>query len=410
MTACLSTILPILAIAVSAPASLPLADRLADARPGDVIALEGVHRLAAPLAIQRPLTLLGTNRAVIEGPGRGCTILVIASNVVLRGLTIRNSGRDLNSLDSAIMILGSGAEVSDCAIEADGFGVFLRGASRCRVERNQIRGNPALHPSARGNGIHLWKTKENVVRENRISEVRDGIYFSFADRNEIAANRVERTRFAIHYMYSHFNRLISNSLAGNAVGATLMFSQYSLIQGNRAHANTRHGMLFKQLDNSKVIGNVVSGQNRGFFVQQAAGNRFADNIIATNDIGVYLSNGSEQNVFVGNLFLNNVDQVWQPDYEKDLGAGSRNTFYENGRGNFWSDYAGADAQGDGIGDTPYHETDVYGYLLDRYPEARIFALSPAVAVLRKTEQLLPVLNLPGVVDLHPLAQPWKGSR
>jgi nitrous oxidase accessory protein len=101
--------------------------------------------------------------------------------------------------------------------------------------------------------------------------------------------------------------------------------------------------------------------------------------------------------------------VWQPDYEKGLGARSENVFYENGQGNYWSDYTGTDHQGDGLGDTPYHETDVYGYLLDRYPEARVFALSPALAVLRKTEELLPVVDLPGVVDLYPLMRPMKGS-
>jgi nitrous oxidase accessory protein len=159
------------------------------------------------------------------------------------------------------------------------------------------------------------------------------------------------------------------------------------------------------LDNSQVIGNVVYGQNRGFFIQQAAMNRFENNIIATNDIGVYLSNGSEQNVFVGNAFVRNIDHVWQPPFDRDLGSRGPNAFYEDRRGNYWSDYAGADADGNGLGDTPYHETDVYGYVVDRYPEAKVFALSPAVSLLRKTEELLPVLDLPGITDLFPLMRP-----
>lgn len=86
----------------------------------------------------------------------------------------------------------------------------------------------------------------------------------------------------------------------------------------------------------------------------------------------------------------NADQVWQPVSEYDLGRRAANTFYANGRGNYWSDYVGADRDHNGVGDTPYHETDVFGYLLDRNPNARLFAQSPAVALLRKGEELLPL--------------------
>jgi len=150
---------------------------------------------------------------------------------------------------------------------------------------------------------------------------------------------------------------------------------------------------------------VVGGQNRGFFVQQANQNRFEGNIIATNDIGLYLSNGSEQNVFVGNAFIRNTDQVWQPPFESDQGRKGPNAFSEKGRGNYWSDYTGSDRNHDGIGDTPYHETDVYGYIVDRHPDARVFALSPALALLRKGEELMPLLDTTGVTDLAPLMNP-----
>jgi len=66
------------------------------------------------------------------------------------------------------------------------------------------------------------------------------------------------------------------------------------------------------------------------------------------------------------------------------------------------DYTGSDRNHDGIGDTPYHETDVYGYIVDRHPEARVFALSPAVTLLRKGEELMPLLDTTGVTDLAPL--------
>ena len=194
------------------------------------------------------------------------------------------------------------------------------------------------------------------------------------------------------------------------VGATLMFSRQALVQGNYVTANRRHGIVLKQFDNSRLIGNLVCGQNRGLFVQQANQNRFEGNLIATNDIGLYLSNISEGNVFTGNAFVQNTDQVWQPPFESGQGQKGPNAFYEHGRGNFWSDYTGSDRNHDGIGDTPYHETDALGYIVDRHPTARIFAMSPAVALLRKGEELIPVLDTEGVTDLAPLMKsPWPST-
>ena len=100
------------------------------------------------------------------------------------------------------------------------------------------------------------------------------MYFSYADDNLISGNRIWDTRFGIHYMYSHNNRLLTNSLTHNTVGATLMFSRQSLVEGNLLLANRRHGMVCKQLDNSRILHNIVAGQNRGLFVQQATHNRF----------------------------------------------------------------------------------------------------------------------------------------
>ena len=126
------------------------------------------------------------------------------------------------------------------------------------------------------------------------------------------------------------------------LGATLMFSRQSLLQGNQVAANRRHGILFKQVDQSRIIGNIICGHNRGLFIQQATQNRFEKNVIAKNDIGVYLSNCSEQNVFVRNSFIGNTDQVWQPADEVERGRLASNAFSQERQGNFWSDYTGTD--------------------------------------------------------------------
>jgi nitrous oxidase accessory protein len=384
------------------PVTDTISASIAAAQPGDTVIVSGPRAFHEHLIIDKPLRLVGTNLPVLDADGSGTAVTIQVPGVEIVGVTIQNSGRDLGACDSAILITAPRARIAGCQIHNDGFGIYIRGATECTIKQNDIAGRHDYPSAKRGNGIHLWKTKGNQLLENAIHDKRDGMYLSYADENTIAGNRVWDTRFGIHYMYSHWNRLLTNSLTQNAVGATLMFSRQSVIQGNRVWANRRHGMVLKQLDNSQILDNVISGQNRGLFVQQAVQNRFEGNIISTNDIGLYLSNCSEQNVFVRNAFIQNTDQVWQPPFETEQGRLSPNTFYQKGRGNYWSDYVGSDRNHDSIGDTPYHETDVFGRIIDRHPEARILALSPAVALLRKGEELFPLLDTTGVTDLYPL--------
>lgn len=387
--------------AVDSPATV-LQAAIDQARAGDTILVEGPAVFHGQLTLTRSIRLVGTNAPVLDGDGTGTPVTITGAHVTVTGFTIRHSGRDLTAFDCGILMAAPEAAVRGCRIENDAFGIYVRGVSNCVVAANEIVGDARLPSARRGNGIHLWKTRGNRLTANVIHDKRDGIYLSYADDTLIAGNRVWDTRFGIHYMYSHRNRLLTNTLSRNAVGATLMFSRDLLVEGNVMTANRRHGLVLKQIDTSRFVGNVAAGQNRGFFVQQANQNRFLGNVIATNDIGLYLSNGSEQNVFVANAFIRNTDQVWQPPFEAEQGRRGPNQFSERGTGNYWSDYTGSDRNGDGIGDTPYHETDIFGYLVDRHPQARVLALSPALGLLRKGEELMPLLDTAGVTDLAPL--------
>jgi nitrous oxidase accessory protein len=392
-------------IAATIQVTNSISNAVSQARAGDTVLVNGPATFRERLVIAKSIHLVGTNAPVIDGEGTGTALTLTAPETEVRGFVITHSGRDLTAFDAGIMIMAPGARVHECRVENDAFGIYVRGVGDCVIQNNDVRGNRELPTAARGNGIHLWKTQRNRIVGNFIRDKRDGMYFAYADDNLIANNRVEDARFGIHYMYSHQNRLLTNSLTRNAVGATLMFSRQALVQGNMISANRRHGMVLKQFDSSRIIGNDISGQNRGLFVQQANQNRFEGNTLATNDIGLYISNASEQNVFVGNAFVRNTDQVWQPPFETEQGGKGPNAFSEKGRGNYWSDYTGTDRNHDGIGDTPYHETDALGYIIDRHPEARVFALSPAAALLRKGEELMPLLDTAGVTDLAPLMSP-----
>ena len=404
------TILCALAVATyTTGVTIPVADsiqRACDfANDGDTLLINGPAVFHEHVKITKRVGLRGANNPTIDADASGSPLTIEAEGVQIHGITLRNGGADLGAPDAGILIRASKTVVENSRVEGGGFGIYLRASDNCRIVYNVIIGNTNIANAKRGNGIHLWKSKSNVIENNFVAGTRDGMYFSYADQNIIASNRVEQTRFGIHYMYSHHNQLRANTLTGNSVGAALMFARDCLVEDNRAFANLRHGILLKQVESSRFVRNAICGQNRGFFIQQAALDRFEDNLICENDIGLYLSNGSEKNVFVGNAFVRNTDQIWQPSDEVEMGRLASNNFYEGHRGNYWSDYTGSDNDGNGIGDTPYHETDVLGYIVDRHPEARVFAMSPAATLLRKSEEVLPLLGVQGVTDPYPLMNP-----
>ena len=347
---------------------------LSRAEPGDTLRLApGVH--PGPVTVDVPVRLEGTPGAILEGPGNGTVLTLTADGVTVSGLTLRGSGAELDQ-DEAVILIAEARDVTveGCRVEARAFGIYLRAGGGHSILDNEVVGDTSLQVARRGNGIHLWKTEHNEVRGNRLADVRDGIYLSFAHDNVIHGNRGTGLRYGIHYMYSERNILTENRFSGGTGGIALMFSMRNRIANNETVDNRDFGILCQQIEHSRLEGNRVGGNGRGFYLQNSAVNRFSDNRLQGNGVGVYLTAGSEQNVFTGNRFTGNLVQV----FEDHAGA---NAFFDQGRGNFWSDYAGFDWNGDGVGEAPYRLNTAASALMARRPAARWFWMSPALALL-----------------------------
>ena len=348
---------------------------LSQVRPGDVLRLTpGVYR--GPFKISAPsVQLSGDPRAIIDGGGQGTALTLAADGIKLEGITVRGSGNDLTNNDAVILVLDAHrVTVRRCHVEAKAFGIYLRGGGEHVIAENQIRGDASLKRSQRGNGIHLWHTEGNRVLDNTVTEVRDGLYLSFAHHNLIQGNDVSGVRYGIHYMYSDDNTLMHNRLEKCLGGATLMFAKRNLIRDNDAIGNRRFGILLLSIDSSRFINNLVARNDRGFVIGNSNSDRFDDNRIRENGIGAFITAGSEGNVFASNEFDGNLVQA----YVDHAGI---NRWTENGRGNFWSDYIGFDLNGNGIGETPYRLQNATSALIATRPQARWLMMSPTLALL-----------------------------
>lgn len=394
----------VLAVLVTAGPSraleVPLAERIAQAAPGAVVRVEaGTH--AGPLVLDKPVVLVGEAGAVIEGDGESSVITITASDVTVRGLTITGSGASLAEEHAGVYVqrTASNALIEDNRIEGNLFGVFLKGSPAALVRDNVITGRSDLRMSERGNGVHLWNAPGSQVVDNRIRHGRDGVFTTTSKNNTFAGNTFEDLRFAIHYMYTNDSTIRDNVSIGNHAGYVIMFSHRIRARNNVSRGDRDHGLLLNYANEARVEGNRVSGgSDKCVFIYNAHKNRFAENRFQGCGIGIHFTAGSERNTVTRNAFIGNRTQVKY--------VGTRNIVWtEDGVGNYWSDNAAFDLDGDGIGDRTYRPNGLVDQVLWRAPAAKLLMASPAIQVLKWAQSAFPAVLPGGVVDTHPLMRP-----
>ncbi len=94
----------------------------------------------------------------------------------------------------------------------------------------------------------------------------------------------------------------------------------------------------------------------GFYIYNSSNNKITKNRILNNSCGIDTYYHSFNNIFYLNNFIDNSknsvqNNVWNSP--APITYTYNGNTYTNYRGNYWDDYTGGDADGDGIGDTPY---------------------------------------------------------
>ncbi|HHB83903.1 MAG TPA: nitrous oxide reductase family maturation protein NosD, partial [Devosia sp.] len=115
-------------------------------------------------------------------------------------------------------------------------------------------------------------------------------------------------------------------------------------------------------------------------------------------IGIHFTAGSERNSIFNNGFVGNRTQVKY--------AGTRWVDWSvEGRGNYWSDHAAFDLNGDAIADSVFRPNDVMDRVLWSQPATKLLLGSPAVQLIRWSQSAFPALQPGGVIDSAPLMEP-----
>ncbi|HMB71898.1 MAG TPA: nitrous oxide reductase family maturation protein NosD, partial [bacterium] len=366
----------------------------------------GVH--PGPFTLDRPVTLAGEPGAVLQGNGKGDVLKITAPDVTLRGLTIRGTGTSLDQENAGVTVLADRVTVEDCTLEDVLFGVYLKDAADCVIRGNRIRGMD-LELARRGDAIRIWHSDRCVIEDNEVHDARDVVIW-FSKDVLIARNTVRRGRYGLHFMYSDSNHIEDNWLEGNSVGAFLMYSknlhlERNVFLGNRGPSG--YGIGLKDMDGVTAHDNRFLGNRVGIYLDNSPSSvdihdRYERNVLAYNDIGIAFLPAVQRNAFVDNAFLENQEQV------AVLGSGDfkGNDFTVDGRGNFWSDYAGYDLDEDGLGDVPYKAESLFESLVDREKMLRLFLYGPAQQAVELAARAMPAFKpRPKVTDTAPLTAP-----
>jgi nitrous oxidase accessory protein len=376
----------------------PLQSRIDRAQPGDRVVVDG-GVYDGDLIIDRPLTLVGTNRPLLRGSGRGSVVRVRSADVTIEGFVVDGrGGGDLGRDTSGIHVAAARVTVRDCAVRGALFGIYLRESDDAVVAHNTVTGIPGRAAGEIGSGIHVWNSQRFQLTDNDIVSTRDGFYIQSSSQGVVRGNRAADLRYGLHYMFSDDNVFEDNVFENGAAGAALMYSNRMRFRRNRFVRNRGFasvGLLLKACDDVVAEANLVADNARGVFLEGSNRNRFTGNVIAMSDMALVLYDSSGANVFTGNTFVGNLTPL-------SLSGKRTDTRFE---GNYWSDHGEPDLDGDGIADRPYRLSNVFDHLRGNLTAADLFSQSFAAAALAAAERAFPVLDPIPVVDARPLARP-----
>lgn len=358
--------------------------------------------------IDKPLALVADGEVTLGGGGDGDVVRITAPDVTFRGFHVAGSGSSLDRQNAGILVSAARARIENNTLDDVLLGIVLSGAPHTVIRANRIHGKP-LDLGRRGDGIRVWSSPRTRIEGNAIQGVRDVVIW-YSQGVELLDNTVTDSRYGMHFMYAGDSVLDGNRLADNSVGAFLMYSRnvslrHNLLERNRGPSG--YGLGLKDVDGLTVEENHILSNRVGVYIDSSPSradliHHFQRNTLAYNDVALALLPAVRHNEFRDNTFLENIEQI------AVLGSGELrdNRFTVDGRGNYWSDYAGFDADGDGVGDAPYRALSLFESLMDREPRMRLFIYSPAQQAIDLAARAFPIMQpAPKITDDAPLTRP-----
>lgn len=376
-----------------------LAQALTLAQSGDTLRIAPGTYVEHDLAIDKTLTLLGTDGAVIDAAGKGPILTITAAGVTIDGLEFRGTPVSFVKEHAAVLVSNTAdCEIRDCRFVDNFFAIYLAKSRQCRLLRNTISGS-AKNLTTAGNGIHLWYCHDVAIADNSITGHRDGIYLEFTKLGVITDNRSEvNFRYGLHFMFSDSCRYANNRFVRNGAGVAVMYTNRVEMVGNtfgESWGGASYGLLLKDIKDSRVYDNTFALNSVGIYMEGSDRVAIERNRFTANGWALKIMANCVGSEVVDNDFVDNSFQVT---------TNSRHSFSAF-RGNYWSPYRGFDLDCDGFGDEPFRPVSLYSLLVESDPATLVLVRSLLVDVLNLAETIIPTLTPQTLIDATPRMRP-----
>ncbi|WP_457750144.1 nitrous oxide reductase family maturation protein NosD [Sulfurimonas sp.] len=365
---------------------------------------DGIYK--GNIYINKPLTIEGVGQHVIlQGDAKGSVVVIRSSHVILKHLSIINSGMKMQQIDAAIsMKQVQNCEISYCKLSHVLYGIDMDRVNSSVIAHNYITTKKNDLP-LRANALKLYYAHHNIIQANIIENVRD-VTLNYSHYNLFKENKFIGNRFATHLSLSHNNRFIQNIYKYNSVAMMFMGAKNTQVQQNQilsSNGAAGIGVMIGNVENFIFQNNRVSFNAKGLYIQGAEKSKgmkryLQNNEIAYNAEALHFHASIKDNTIIHNKIYGNIDDV-----VKDVG-GNFNTS-NSVKYNYWDRYDGFDKNGDGIGDIPYRVYQHADLLWHENHKVKFFYAAPILTLLDFLLKLAPFIE-PNLImeDKKPLIE------